>query len=550
MNTRKRYYNKSKPKTRKRQRGGKTMTKMNCSPLAEITGTVNKNSCFTREILEIIKKEYNKDHPNQLILSDNANEIWKELKNRLTNCDKEDCWLKQIDDSNLRKQIDETIFAPDSPPEWKHNPDEWLSNFDILDVLKQYEFAYPDFKFIGPTPIDFDTRPKEMNGKCVWEDLCHFSLQKILDEKKSKIGVVFNLDDHDEDGSHWVSLFVDLDNRFIIYFDSAGDKIPDEIKVLVDRILFQSNEVGIELEYIEKPKQHQYGNTECGMYALYFITTLLTGQTPDGTLLKTNKDKFEHFTGNRIPDKDVFGLRGGKFFNGGGPDPRRSNRLITRPNKFNPGDFRRIRKTSANNHKKIVHFKRSNIENGDDGDDGNDGNSGNLNPKTNNNSSFYTIKIDYDPNDPSFPLVDTNIIKNGNNSRFDKKVDYNIRRLMESANIEELNNKKEQHEVNLKREFTKNNKINKDYDYIKDPETTKRRDNDYQNAMNSFVSEKMEEYSKENVLPELNKIFPSIKKDLPIIPIFKNQTPIIQTNQPALGAVGGFRKTQKRKKNN
>jgi hypothetical protein len=51
--------------------------------------------------------------------------------------------------------------------------------------------------------------------------------------------------------------------------------------------------------------------------SLYFITTLLTGKTPDGTVLKTNKEKFEHFSGKRIPDKDLFGLRTRKFFNGG-----------------------------------------------------------------------------------------------------------------------------------------------------------------------------------------------------------------------------------------
>ena len=29
---------------------------------------------------------------------------------------------------------------------------------DILDVMKQYEKAYKCFEFMGPTPIDFDTK--------------------------------------------------------------------------------------------------------------------------------------------------------------------------------------------------------------------------------------------------------------------------------------------------------------------------------------------------------------------------------------------------------
>ena len=289
MNTRRHHNKKYKSISHKRRHGGKDGFKqMNCSPLAEKMGKINEETCYNKQILELLKEEYNKDHPENSIRTNMPSEIRQELQMRINNCKTEDCWLEKIDDKNVRKKIDELVFAPDIPPEWKKNPDEWLSNFDILKVLEQYERAYPEFKFIGPTPIDFDTRPKDMDGKCVWEDLCHFSLKKIMTGKKRKIGVVFNLDEHDEDGSHWVSLFVDLDNKFIIFFDSAGDKIPDEIDKLVKRIMKQSEELDIKLEYIEKPKQHQYGNTECGMYALYFITTLLKGETPDVTVLKTN----------------------------------------------------------------------------------------------------------------------------------------------------------------------------------------------------------------------------------------------------------------------
>jgi hypothetical protein len=34
------------------------------------------------------------------------------------------------------------------PDEWKSDPDAWLSSDDILHVMKQYEKAYPDFKFL------------------------------------------------------------------------------------------------------------------------------------------------------------------------------------------------------------------------------------------------------------------------------------------------------------------------------------------------------------------------------------------------------------------
>ena len=56
----------------------------------------------------------------------------------------------------------ESLFAPFHPDEWKQNPSAWLSNHDIFNVLAQYEKAYPEFHFIGPTPIDFDSAPKHM----------------------------------------------------------------------------------------------------------------------------------------------------------------------------------------------------------------------------------------------------------------------------------------------------------------------------------------------------------------------------------------------------
>jgi hypothetical protein len=53
---------------------------------------------------------------------------------------------------------------------------------------------------------------------------------------KTHIGVIFNLSPHTSSGSHWVSLFIDVKERVIFYFDSAANKMPKEINVLKDRI--------------------------------------------------------------------------------------------------------------------------------------------------------------------------------------------------------------------------------------------------------------------------------------------------------------------------
>ena len=54
--------------------------------------------------------------------------------------------------------------------------------------------------------MDFDLK----NGnKCVVNSLCKFNLEEHLNSGIDKIGIVFNTDDHDEPGEHWVAMYVD-----------------------------------------------------------------------------------------------------------------------------------------------------------------------------------------------------------------------------------------------------------------------------------------------------------------------------------------------------
>jgi len=293
----------------------------NCSPVVK-NKTPVKNSCLIPEILVKIKDEYNKSKPeSQKIKDTDYNTIWHQLKKRLVFCKKEKCWLNQIKNTELKNQIDQYIFAPTQPPEWKENPTTWLSNFDILAVLKQYEEAYPEFEFIGPTPIDFDTHLPEQGGNsCVTQDLCNFSLKQQFERGKKKIGICFNLSPHTSGGSHWVSLFIDLDDKHIYYMDSNGIEPPKEITVFIDRVLKQGAKLTTPITFkitINKI-EHQSGNTECGMYSLFFITTMLIGEVEiDNTRKIKNmrlNDKIKLFSSVKIPDSYVRQLRN-KFFN-------------------------------------------------------------------------------------------------------------------------------------------------------------------------------------------------------------------------------------------
>ena len=195
---------------------------------------------------------------------------------------------------NLDNNLTKFTFAPNAPSTWKKNPNEWLNSEDINNVMNQYEKKYTDFKFIGPSPIDFDK--KKMFGQCVWNDLCHFNVKSYLDKGIYKIGIILNTDPHYLSGAHWICIFINLSKEFIYFFDSNADATPKQVRSFLDRVKKQAKHSNIDLkEYINKT-EHQKSDTECGMYVLYIITNLL------------KNNSYPTFT-ERIPDKEMEKLR-------------------------------------------------------------------------------------------------------------------------------------------------------------------------------------------------------------------------------------------------
>ena len=221
-----------------------------------------ENECLLNLTSEKIAKEKN-DILQQLQLDGKK---VKELNKKLDTCDREDCWFDLIEDEYLREDLKKQLFAPFQPDEWKSNPTTWLNNHDILKVLEQYEDLHSDFKFIGPTPIDFNNTPLYYYGKCVCQELCKMNVDKYVTEGINNVGIVFNLDKHTSSGSHWVSLYIDLKSKDVYYFDSNGIKPPKEIEVLMND-LHKDKQFNMHINEYE----HQMQNTECGMYSMFFI---------------------------------------------------------------------------------------------------------------------------------------------------------------------------------------------------------------------------------------------------------------------------------------
>jgi hypothetical protein len=223
----------------------------------------SKNRCLPTEVYTDLQKSY-------------GNDIYQG-----TGCKEgEDHCL--LDKSSLaddvKKNLRKEYLRPKRPKEWNDKPDTWLDNFNIMHVFQQYEEAYPWFKFLGTFPIDFSApNPYKKNTvECLHPELCTLNLKKEYEKGVRGIGIVFNLDPHFKGGSHWVALYINLQNikePFVGYFDSYGYKTPALIARLMRSFKLQIKTCQLG----SNARRFQYSNTECGMFSIYFIICMIHG---------------------------------------------------------------------------------------------------------------------------------------------------------------------------------------------------------------------------------------------------------------------------------
>lgn len=243
-----------------------------------------KNTCVPKKLIDIQNKD--------------KKELWYSIYNRLKPiCKYEYCWIdlefiNLISDKNLQDKIKYFTFKP-KMTKTKYS---WLSNNDINSILQQYQKLNTNFYYFGALPSDF--------YKIKTIDYTNFN-------KFDLIGIVLNLDKHNENGSHWVTLVIDNITKTIEYFDSVGNKpnyrIDNFVKLLRTKYL---------KNYKHKINKvvHQSKDTECGIYSIYYIIQRLYGKT------------FDEITQNIIHDDDMNKFR----------------KFIFRPNKYVTTDKNKI----------------------------------------------------------------------------------------------------------------------------------------------------------------------------------------------------------------
>lgn len=259
-----------------------------CAPSKDVYGY----TCFNMQSLKKIATKLNKDQRfgsyKDINVSkynkNNKKKFVKEIQRKL-NCKKhlDFCVLENND--KFYEEIKKTM-KPRSP----NGQHEWLSTIDIRSVMEQYEKKYNDFNFMGPYPMDFHQ---------IYEEMANINV-KSLCRKDKKIGIVFNTDVSSGQGEHWISLFLNMKDRTICFFDSTSDKPPKPVWRLIKKIVSQSKSMGCPLKIVINKRQFQFEGSECGVFSLWFLISRLRGDSCDYLFKKSQK---------QINDKNINKLR-------------------------------------------------------------------------------------------------------------------------------------------------------------------------------------------------------------------------------------------------
>ena len=259
---------------RRRRRRGGTIAGKHCAPGR------SGFTCYSNPELQDIAKTVGVPLKRRTPTS----RIWRDIDGVMnSHCDNEYCWTQVAGVSGPQR-----AFRPKMSRELRKSSTQWLSTVDISDALRQYESAIPGFKFLGAVPIDFDERYAN-SEQCVCNALCKIDLLKMWKKQVRQFGVVFNLDAHDLPGSHWVALHCSLENNVVSYYDSYGFTPPAEVYALIERLKSQSIEIHHAPMRVEiNRSRHQFRDSECGVYAIYFISHMAQGMSFQNFVNKQN----------------------------------------------------------------------------------------------------------------------------------------------------------------------------------------------------------------------------------------------------------------------
>lgn len=232
------------------------------------------NEChFTKDTSEVCAVPY-VDKMKEFIktkgkkVPEKPKQVIDEMK-KMLDCNSESCIFRRQDFVEFAKIANiESILNKFFKPQGPSTNFNLLSNFNIDDVLDQFEKKFVDRKFLH---IPFQMRDFERVGT----ELATVDLAKKFQEGYKTFGVVLNTDWHRNQGIHWYCIFGEnYGNKISIeYFNSSGKPPLPETEVWLQKTkhhLEKSLKIPVELVYFTGI-EFQNDDHSCGVYSIAYI---------------------------------------------------------------------------------------------------------------------------------------------------------------------------------------------------------------------------------------------------------------------------------------
>lgn len=232
------------------------------------------------------------------ILGRESADALEELKKE-TRCDTELCVIQSSKAANrLSRDEQEHLVKYFFKVKGPSKPTEWLSNFDIDDILDQAVKRHPEFLHITFQMRDF---AEVNNDPTNAANLANLDWPLHYKEGKRCFATVMNTDYSSGRGLHWFALFGDFREEpyTLEYFNSSGELPLKEVKrwLLESAAKWSAAMAKPVAPVIVSRVQHQKDNYSCGTYALYYILTRLYGTS------------HRYFNGGFVKDETMYAFR-------------------------------------------------------------------------------------------------------------------------------------------------------------------------------------------------------------------------------------------------
>ncbi len=162
---------------------------------------------------------------------------------------------------------------------------ELTSNFNLDGTLQRWARVFPEFYPCPFAMMDFDTHGDlfgEIDLLAVLDGRVAMDLGPgvgRLARPATCFGCIVNTDTSNNRGKHWVAVFVDCRSSpwSVEYFNSAGAPPPRAMTNWMQKSCARLSERHETIVVAVTDLDHQESQTECGLYALYYIRRRLEG---------------------------------------------------------------------------------------------------------------------------------------------------------------------------------------------------------------------------------------------------------------------------------